>query len=832
MSSAPSPSTQNPSFVDAEVQTSQPSNSITPVATPSPATQNPSFVDAEVQTSQPSDSITPVATPSPPTQNPSSVNAEVQTSQPSDSITPAATPSPSTQNPSSVNAEVQTSQPSDSITPAATPSPPTQNPLSVDVEVQTSQPSDSTNPAAAPAREPIQLKVRRIQTRWDADKKGFITREEETEPQKDKEEVTCDISIVRNYVQDIFKENVKDEIHIHSPILISIVKTVLKSNELLNLQTSSTVKIEKKEFLAYLPVFRKALREKSLEIEELRHLQLMIDFIDKEYRDQLREIADLRAEEMVTYDLLWSLFVRGEIIVTHSLVTGDPLAIRLVDTQVISNDALRLPHEREGFDLVCEFVNVDMCRPGLAQTTINIPPFKGVRPIRDLPAFPLAWLKDPKQYKADLIQRGKRHWELVRQPWCHMDYNGIAYQVMTDRDRLIDPFTPRPPNNQTVQMVVVKSRIILDRMMFDRYSGSFTPKNLRFHYGDAAGVETTEDKNLKEEDFLLFPTTVHGYALSDRKWMEFRVSDVKDIYWNDKIFDNLELPQDTKEMILAMVKTQTSGKLKFDDFVLGKGMGLIFNLHGPPGVGKTLTAEAISEVTRSALYLISAGDLGVTAESLDPALSRISALAFRWKAIALIDEADVFLERRQVDNVERNAMVAVFLRHLEYYPGILFLTTNRVSVFDEAIKSRIHISLFYDRLSPETREHLWDAFLSEADPQFFAFLHEKPKQKKILRNLPLNGREIKSVVKTAAAMALYDSQREMRFDDLIQAIQTLNWQPIIDGETETQARWRLGGKLFRWRLSLDLWRLQFPFRSKSQADPRAMAKKLNGHEKY
>ncbi|KAF5335859.1 hypothetical protein D9758_016704 [Tetrapyrgos nigripes] len=284
-------------------------------------------------------------TPSSPTQNRSFVDAEVQTSQPSDSIPPAATPSPPTQNPSSVNVEVQTSQPSDSISTAATPSPPTQNPSSLDAEVQTSQPSDSTNPAAGPAREPIQLKVRRIQTRWDANKKGIVTREEETEPQKDKE-VTCDISIVRNYVQHSFREDVKDEIHIHSQILISIVKTVLKSNELLNLQTSSTVKIEKKEFLAYLPVFRKALREKSLEIEELRHLQLMIDFIDKEYRDQLREIADLRAEEMVTYDLLWSLFVRGEIIVTHSLVTGDPLAVRLVDMQVISNDALRLPHER------------------------------------------------------------------------------------------------------------------------------------------------------------------------------------------------------------------------------------------------------------------------------------------------------------------------------------------------------------------------------------------------------------------------------------------------------------------------------------------------------
>ncbi|KAF5328270.1 hypothetical protein D9758_017845 [Tetrapyrgos nigripes] len=646
-----------------------------------------------------------------------------------------------------------------------------------------SPPSNSTNPTA-PAGESIELKVRRFQTRWDALKNAFVTREGETE-KKDKE-VTCDISIVRNYGRYPFREDVKHEIHTHSQILISIVKTVLKSNELLNLQTSSTVKIEKKEFLAYLPVFRKALREKSLEIKELRHLEMMINFIDEEYRDQLREIADLRDKEMITYDLLWSLFVRGEIIFTHSVVTGDPLAVRLVDTQLISRDGsdpVRRPGEQEGYSLVCAFVNVNhMGRPGLAQTTINIPPFKGVRPIRDLPAFPFAWSKEEGRYKADLIQRGKRHWKLTSEEWCHMNYDGIAYQPQMEREQRIgDPFAPRLlPNNQTAKMVVVKSRIILDRMMFERYSGSFTPKNLRVLYGDTAGVETTEDitARLKDEDFLLFPATVHGYALSDRKWMHFRVSDVKDIYWNDKIFDNLELPQDTKEMILAMVKTQTSGKLKFDDFVLGKGMGLIFNLHGPPGVGKTLTAEAIFELTRSALYLISAGDLGVSAESLDSALNRISALAFRWKAISLIDEADIFLQRREVHNIHRNAIVAVLLRHLEYYPGILFLTTNRVSVFDEAIKSRIHISLFYDRLNPETREHLWDAFLSEADPQFFAFLHEKPKERKILRNLPLNGREIKSVVKTAAAMAVHDGQRMMRIEDLNQAIQTLNWQPI------------------------------------------------------
>lgn len=44
-------------------------------------------------------------------------------------------------------------------------------------------------------------------------------------------------------------------------------------------------------------------------------------------------------------------------------------------------------------------------------------------------------------------------------------------------------------------------------------------------------------------------------------------------------------------------------------------------------------------------------------------------LATAWKAVVLIDEADVFLEQRSLHDLERNAMVAAFLRHLEYYPG-------------------------------------------------------------------------------------------------------------------------------------------------------------------
>lgn len=42
--------------------------------------------------------------------------------------------------------------------------------------------------------------------------------------------------------------------------------------------------------------------------------------------------------------------------------------------------------------------------------------------------------------------------------------------------------------------------------------------------------------------------------------------------------------------------------------------------------------------------------------------------------------------------------MTVFLRVLEYYNGILFLTTNRVGTIDEAFKSRIHVSLYFPPL--------------------------------------------------------------------------------------------------------------------------------------
>lgn len=136
-----------------------------------------------------------------------------------------------------------------------------------------------------------------------------------------------------------------------------------------------------------------------------------------------------------------------------------------------------------------------------------------------------------------------------------------------------------------------------------------------------------------------------------------------------------------------LVIAHSSGASNFDDFVKGKGLGLIGLLFGPPGSGKTLTAEAIAETAQMPLYVVSSGALGHQAKDIHDMLSNILRLASHWKAVLLLDEADVFLAQRSPVDIERNALVSVFLRELEYYQGILLLTTNQAEVIDEAFKS-------------------------------------------------------------------------------------------------------------------------------------------------
>jgi SpoVK/Ycf46/Vps4 family AAA+-type ATPase len=117
-------------------------------------------------------------------------------------------------------------------------------------------------------------------------------------------------------------------------------------------------------------------------------------------------------------------------------------------------------------------------------------------------------------------------------------------------------------------------------------------------------------------------------------------------------------------------------------------------LAGAPGLGKTTTAECIAEMIQRPLYSITAGALGTTATDIESRLASHLHLATKWGCVVLLDEADLFLSARNRNDLGRNGVVILFLRLMDYYPGILVLTTNRVGTLDEGVLSRINIPLF------------------------------------------------------------------------------------------------------------------------------------------
>lgn len=155
--------------------------------------------------------------------------------------------------------------------------------------------------------------------------------------------------------------------------------------------------------------------------------------------------------------------------------------------------------------------------------------------------------------------------------------------------------------------------------------------------------------------------------------------------------------------------------------------------------------------------MVSTGELGTDPARLELELQKILDIAHSWGAVLLLDEADVFLEKRQVQDIHRNALVSIFLRLLEYFQGILFLTTNRVETFDEAFQSRIHVALRYGELTTKAKKTVWKMFLDMCrESQACEVGDFSESDLDALSRHSLNGRQIKNVVRTAQALALHE----------------------------------------------------------------------------
>lgn len=289
------------------------------------------------------------------------------------------------------------------------------------------------------------------------------------------------------------------------------------------------------------------------------------------------------------------------------------------------------------------------------------------------------------------------------------------------------------------------------------------------HEFDQMPIHLDIEQEPSETSLLPMPPDIHGFYLNEKKWIKLFIDDVHPVSWNTMAFERLVLPSRIKDLIRALVMVRTSHRAvkeglgiagKRTDITSGKGNGLIMLMHGGPGTGKTLTAESVAEIAKMPLYRVTCGDIGTNMEAVEKYLNTVLHLGKTWNCVLLLDEADIFLEERSMSDLKRNSLVSVFLRILEYYDGILILTSNRVGMFDEAFKSRIQVALHYENLNRSARKKIWQNFLDmlEEDEEDVNFDEIKFRLDD-LAGKELNGRQIRNALTTARQLAIFRKER-------------------------------------------------------------------------
>ncbi|RPD62803.1 P-loop containing nucleoside triphosphate hydrolase protein [Lentinus tigrinus ALCF2SS1-6] len=584
--------------------------------------------------------------------------------------------------------------------------------------------------------------------------------------------------VVRKYsrAQEKHKRTISFEVVIKSSYLRTACRDVMQQVRGIS-WVSEPLTLDPKLLITFYPNFEEyeqKLSSRSRTEEEervLASLRVLLDWVRRNYRQTLARISSLVSHGEITFDLLYAILLPGTIIVRRCPTTRETRAMRLLKSVKLTNSCGQqyygldcegleeMVDEDEDADNSIGWSDEDLAartgaRFGYVESRATVHYFNGVEKICTLSAFPMQFHPDPEGLTAILLARARKWASLSG--IHHMQCRGMAgrWEWMG--------------NNQKLCKYSIKSRIMVDKASFNRVDADYDLPMPDHAIPNRVGAESLTDAEL-----LLASPIVYGFSLSDKLWLEYNVNHITPIEWNDEAFAGLVLVPERKTLLRSLIEAHgrlsSNGENAFDDFIRGKGQGLVINLFGPPGVGKTLSAEATSEHLHRPLYIVGSGDLGTSAYELDQALGKAFSLAATWNAVLLIDEADVFLEQRSLHDMERNAMVAVFLRHVEYYRGILFLTTNRIKTFDEAFLSRIHVALHFSELSQPTKAQIWRAFLAKAgiakedvDDALVAKLAERE----------INGRQIKNACRTATSLALSRGER-MRFEHLEEALNAM-----------------------------------------------------------
>nr|XP_036582506.1 Vacuolar protein sorting-associated protein 4B [Colletotrichum truncatum]KAF6791210.1 Vacuolar protein sorting-associated protein 4B [Colletotrichum truncatum] len=488
------------------------------------------------------------------------------------------------------------------------------------------------------------------------------------------------------------------------------------------------------------------------------YAQLLVRTLDDMLGETREKKRRLQASGLINFKLAWTYFPRDTVV--YSYGRNAEMLCKVKDTAYEQTECGKI------FMIHCKVLSFNGDAFVWTDKTLIVPEFSGNKPISDLDHYPLQFHSDPDGVRQRMHARGTRVLDLQGLTYC--TYNGIAidgkdkhnvegrilidvvgfnkYERTQGKREASDP--------QTLKNRVTKKHTESNEDSEGKPNVKADGKNHK-HLSEKRQLENKKDMLSRQDDLVFISPLIEGFALKNKLWLAFYVEDIGPIVWNNEAYDHLVYDEQQKDLVLSFVENHGLSKgQQMDDVIVGKGQGLIILLSGPPGTGKTLTAEAVADRTHRPLFYLQAEDLGINPASLGANISRVFEMATEWDAVILLDEADVFMAERNPHDIARNELVSIFLRELEYFHGIIFLTTNLYHTIDTAFRSRVSLHLLFKPLTSDARVLIWRKFLGRLPQQNATQGSNELLSDEDLKDLSqwqLNGREIKNAVKMVKA---------------------------------------------------------------------------------
>ncbi|KAI8293756.1 ATPase family AAA domain-containing protein 3-B [Colletotrichum sp. SAR 10_98] len=242
-----------------------------------------------------------------------------------------------------------------------------------------------------------------------------------------------------------------------------------------------------------------------------------------------------------------------------------------------------------------------------------------------------------------------------------------------------------------------------------------------------------KDDDITDHELLLLPSKVVAWVFRTRTWELVHIRNLSEPQFNENMISHLVMNESRLKTLKALSKS-FARLTKHGDAMEDKRWSADF------------VRECIAEFTRRPLMVLTSSDIGTEPRDVESNLTANFKRAMNWGAVLLIDEADVFMERRTTSDLTRNSLVADF--------------------------------------SDDERQRVWKTFIDKLAREKGDAMRMTIDAKEYIESLrkhglKWNGREIRNAFQTAVALAEYDAEKDsegriMVKDDHLRAVVELS----------------------------------------------------------